>query len=1820
MYCLPKYRLSCFTFLLIGLVFAINLLTAQTVPSYTVTFDLGAEGTLINGDLSQTVNKGGTAIAPEFSVAENFAFIGWDKSYHDLSEDLIVTAQYLNASLVGFLESKEIASDGAAYDNFGRSVSISGDTAVIGAYKDNNSGPNSSSVYVLVRSGDGWTEQAKLRASDGVAEDWFGHSVSVSGGTAVIGAYKDDDNGYNSGSAYVFVRNEGVWTEQAKLIATDGAAEDWFGFQVSISGDTVLIGAHGDDDSGGRTGSAYVFVRIGDTWIQQAKLKASDGALGGSVSVSGNKALIGAAGDDDKGNNSGSAYVFERIGSNWVEQAKLTASDGAEGDNFGSSVSISGDTALIGASGDNYNGGYSGSAYVFVRNGSSWVEQAKMIPSDGATGDSFGFSVSVSGDTAVIGAYKNDDNGSDSGSAYVFVRNQDSWSEQAKLNASDGSIWDEFGRSVSVSGNISVIGAYWDDDNGTSSGSAYFYDFGAAPFSVTFDLDGKGAHIGGGALNQIVAANTAAISPAVSGNPGWYFTGWDVAFDNIIGDLVVTAQYVPAYSVTFDLGELGSLQRGELIQDVGVGYPAIAPIVTGNSGWLFIGWDVAFDNIISDLTVTAQYVPTYTVTFELGAQGSLLYGDLVQQVGEGFAAITPMVTVSSGWYLTGWDVAFDNISSDLTITAQYEPAYTVTFDLGARSTLLSGDLIQYVGEGNAAIAPEFSVAENFAFIGWDKSYHNVTQDLVVTAQYVDASLAGVLARKEITSDGKEGGRYGYSVSISGDTCLIGSDNTVYAFVRNGNSWIEQAQLIPRGSSIDSSFGRSLSIHGDTALIGAYLDDDLGSVYVFVRNGDSWSEQAKLIASDGVVADGFGYRVSVSGDIALIGAPQDNDNGTASGSAYVFIRSGGIWHEQAKLTASDGEAEDEFGKTVNMSGNTALIGACGDDDQGSNAGSAYVFVHSEGNWVEQAKLTASDGAEGDNFGNSVSMSGDTALIGARYDDDKGTSSGSAYVFVRNGSGWTEQAKLTASDGRGTSTSTSRYGIVSVWRGDAFGSYVSLSGDVAVILAYRALLPEVFNDGNGTFYRKAYIFVRSGDSWTEQTNFQTSDSYAHQSHSSVSVSGDMALLGFAGLESPNFYDLGVAPFSVTFDLAGRGSHVGGGALTQTVVASDSAIAPLVEGNAGWYFTGWDVAFNNITHDLIVTAQYVPAYTVTFDLGTTGDLLSGDLIQTVKEGGTPVVPEFSVATGSSFIGWDKSYSNITGDIVITAQYLDESLVDIEESITNGNASSISVSGDTVLIGNSGDSVDVLVRNEAGWAKQASLTTSDVVKYFGISVSLSGDIAVVGAQGYGCVNCYGTAYVFVRTGDTWNLQAKLIASDPVIDNEFGRSVSISGDTILVGACGSSSVYVYERQGITWVEQAKITVDDGITDDKFGFSVSLSGDTALIGAYGGPNGYIYRGVKGAAYVFVRNGSSWERQAKLYGSYGDISVGYSVSVSGDTALVSAHGHLGLTGNQGNISPDVVSGRTYVFVRDGNRWTQQAELAASDSAKIRSFGTNVSLSGDLAVIGARDPVNHSTGSAYLFIRSEGVWREEAKFTASEFNRDDKFGQSLNVNGDTVVVGAYNAGEVYFYDFEPAVHNVTFDLGTEGALITGELTQTIPKGGTAIAPEFSVADGWAFIGWDSSFTNVTEDLTVTAQYMLDLTAPDTDTDGMIDGWEMTYFGSVNASDGLSDWDGDGMLDVDEFASGHDPNDGSDFFHVVNLSFIQGLQEVTLTFTSSDNHPNRRYHIFYSDELINPVWTASPLGPIIPDAGDRTTRVFTLPVVAPNRMFFKVDCSLE
>jgi hypothetical protein len=333
----------------------------------------------------------------------------------------------------------------------------------------------------------------KITASDGTSNDRFGDSVTVGNGRIVVAASSDDDNGDSSGSAYIFDLDG---TQLAKITAPDGASFDNFGRSVAVGSGKIVVGVSGDDDNGSSSGSAYIFDLDG---TQLAKITASDGAtgdyFGSSVAVGNGRIVVGATEDDDNGTSSGSAYIFDLDG---TQLAKITASDGAAGDYFGDSVAVGNGRIVVGARFDDDNGESSGSAYIFDLDG---TQLSKITASDGVAFDIFGYSVAVGNGRIVVGAYGDDDKGTSSGSAYIFDLDG---TQLAKITASDGRKENYFGFSVAVGNGRIVVGAY---GNNNYQGSAYIFDLDGTqlakittPDGASSDYFGSSVAVGNGRI------------------------------------------------------------------------------------------------------------------------------------------------------------------------------------------------------------------------------------------------------------------------------------------------------------------------------------------------------------------------------------------------------------------------------------------------------------------------------------------------------------------------------------------------------------------------------------------------------------------------------------------------------------------------------------------------------------------------------------------------------------------------------------------------------------------------------------------------------------------------------------------------------------------------------------------------------------------------------------------------------------------------------------------------------------------------------------------------------------------------------------------------------------------------------------------------------------------------------------------------------------------------------------------------------------------------------------------------------------------------
>jgi len=763
--------------------------------------------------------------------------------------------------------------------------------------------------------------------------------------------------------------------------------------------------------------------------------------------------------------------------------------------------------------------------------------------------------------------------------------------------------------------------------------------------------------------------------------------------------------------------------------------------------------------------------------------------------------------------------------------------------------------------------------------------------------------------------------YGTSVAIDGDYAVVGAFNgfntpgSAYVLHFNGIDWETVARLTSENTSSDK-FGSSVSISGDYIVVGAYSSFEQGKykgvAYVYEKPAAGWknmTETAKLTASDGESYDYFGFSLSISGDNVALGSYGDDDDGSETGSAYIFTKPLGGWKdmtETAKLTASDGMANDYFGKTICISGEHIIVGAYGDDDNGEKSGSAYIFTKPSGGWEdmkETAKLTASDGAIDNYFGRSISMSNDLVVIGAYGDDDNGVKSGSAYIFEKPAGGWannTEDAKLIASDGVSN---------------DYFGFSVSASGDYVLVGAYG-------DDDNGSNSGSAYIFEKPLSGWENMSETSrllasdgnVSDEFAY----TVCISGDQVLVA-ASNDDDDEYNSG------------------------SVYTYEKPV------------TGWiNTTEKSKTH-------------------------SSDLVSIFDDYG-----KVSIDGEYAVVG-EPSYQNSIGCAYVfyyngTSWQKQGKLQSFEKRVDDNFGHSVSISGDFIVVSaissdnnyeNNG-SVYVFEKPSTGWRNmietaELSPSSSGNEYWFGSSVDINGDFVTVGARGDG------TTFVYEKPVSGWldmTETAKLTASDGVLSDDFGSSVAIGNGYVAVGApnnLNNGSVYVYKKPTSGWsnmTETGKLIASDGSTDDYFGSSIDIFNDYIVIGAHGDDD----KGVEsGSVYLFEKPESGWingTETLKLNASDGSSNdfFGNHVGISDVHIVVGAYGD----DDNGDMS-----GSVYVFDKLASGWinnTESHKIVASDGSQEKKFGSYVGVSNDWLVVGApwNNDVATNQGSAYLFI--------------------------------------------------------------------------------------------------------------------------------------------------------------------------------------------------------------------------------------------------------------
>jgi uncharacterized protein (TIGR03437 family) len=765
-------------------------------------------------------------------------------------------------------------------------------------------------------------------------------------------------------------------------------------------------------------------------------------------------------------------------------QGKLRPQGDSEGALFGSSVALDGDTAVIGAPNDDAPASDQGSAYVFFRDQNGWSVQQKLVASDLFANDHFGAAVAIEGDTIAVGA---PNAGLDRGAVYVYTRMDYKWIRQPKLVADDSDALDLFGCSVALKGSVLAVGAKGNTiGSNKQQGSVYIFahrDEGwkqqqqlSADRGAAEDLFGASVAVWGETV--LVGAPEVDIDGARNQGAAYVFTRsgtiWSQRQQLLAGDGAMADFFGCSVALNGDTAAVGAKMNDHGLTSLDEG--SVYTFNRSGAEWLPQDqiWPAdgeEFDQFGQSVALDGELLLVGAAENDLGAN---------QEQGAAYL----FVRKGSKWYQQRRLFAEDGSSGD---------RFGVSVALSGDAMLVGAnqDSLKFKREGSA---------------------------YVLTVRNTDHIPGPLLT----ANDGKEGDFFGQSVALSGDVLAVGASGydgaapyqgAVYIFTRSGDTWVPQQKLTPGGAAASERFGWSVALHGDTLVVGAFgYNQGRGGAYIFTRNGAVWSQDAILTDKEGLPGDVFGNSVAIHNGTVVVGAPLDAiGQNQQQGSASIFVRSGGGWQQLKKIIAADGVAGEAFGMSVAISGATLVVGAPRDYiGTNYNLGSAYVFTYGVPGWIQEKKLTASDGAIDDSFGYSVAVSGDNIAVGSKGAQvGKNHDQGAAYIFSRVGGLWMERQRLKASDGVDRSS---------------FGSTLALNGDTLVVGA-----PDSGPNGD---QRKAYIFTLRGAIWTEQQAVRLLDGSAEDAlELPVAVSDDAVAVGAYYYDVDRNVDQGAALVFIT-----------------------------------------------------------------------------------------------------------------------------------------------------------------------------------------------------------------------------------------------------------------------------------------------------------------------------------------------------------------------------------------------------------------------------------------------------------------------------------------------------------------------------------------------------------------------------------------------------------------------------------------------------------------------------------------------------------------
>ena len=868
------------------------------------------------------------------------------------SDNLVVAATHgrgmYTASAFEFLKAEKILpNDGQMNDHFGRSVSMSGVYAIIGSANDFGTVENCGAAYIFTRLGiNEWQQSQKLVPLQPGEGDNFGCSVSIHGDYAVVGAMYDEEKGSDAGAAYIFQNQSGNWVQKQKLLASDGDVFHRFGAFVSIFGDYVDIGAPGSDGNETRSGAVYIFKKDGENWVENKKIIAFDGKQDDAfcvVNINGTHIAVGAP---NHGfallPRSGAVYMFELIAGEWQAREMLRHEEALEGDMFGWSVSIFDEKLIVGAFAENTGVVESGAAYIYEKDGDFWQEVKKLSPGNPLEHQYFGRSVSIFDEYAVVGVEGDWVHGLGSGSAYIYQNRDNDWFRQNKIVPQDGEANDIFGSSVQIYNDIVLIGAEWDDDNGDYAGSVY-------AFTNFTNVNNQGILYVN--TNNLTIPASGGIYTIVVDNNGTGLMDWVSSVDQNWITIIEGTSGTNSGTIKLSIDQndycerknelivlapsaLNSPQLISVVQETGPGPNEVKIIANDPDASDYFGYSVDVDGNYAIVGANrddefgsdagAAYIferdgcCSWIQKAKLRKSGASATDHLGESVAiSGNVAIVGTSTRSKVFVyekpIGGWQ--------DMTETAVLAPAdgapnqyFGHSIDISGENVIVGAPLSKKIFIYQRPEGGWHSMSESFSYYSPSSGYNSFGKSVAIYKNY---AVVGSLKDGAVNPPGR-----------------------VYVFKYIWD-WVLQAELIPNDSQINDHFGSSVDIDANRIIVGA---ENTEAAYIFVRENDMWIEEQKLT---GGTAFGFalGYEcVSIDGDYALVGAKQSSDSSNIrTGSAISFVRKDGGWSFSKQIFSTEHEQIAEFGGAVSTSGAHTIISA--DHSTLNNvwyAGAAYIY--------------------------------------------------------------------------------------------------------------------------------------------------------------------------------------------------------------------------------------------------------------------------------------------------------------------------------------------------------------------------------------------------------------------------------------------------------------------------------------------------------------------------------------------------------------------------------------------------------------------------------------------------------------------------------------------------------------------------------------------------------------------------------------------------------------------------------------------------------------------------------------------------------------